>query len=80
MKRARAARKGSKMPIGDIEITESDTRSLKAPVPADPIQTEQIGKFLTNAGQDGYSLIKVTAITTGQRDPYTIGAIFTVSK
>lgn len=68
------------MPLADIEVKETDTRTLKAPVPCDAIQTEQIGKFLANAGQDGYTLVGVSQITTGQRDPYTIGVVLTVSK
>ena len=66
-----------------IEIR--DERGITVPVPADEIDTEQFGKFLVSAGQDGYSLKSAVLITREvgtQRDPAreTLGVKITVSK
>jgi hypothetical protein len=63
-----------------IEFKSTDTRTLQIPVPADDVDTEQLGKFLVNSGQDGYRLSEVATLSTGQRDPIVNGLRLTVSR
>jgi hypothetical protein len=56
----------------EFRVEVKDERILTVPAVADEIDTEQIGKFLVNAGQDGYRIVSITPITRdygNQRDP-----------
>lgn len=64
-----------------IEVEAKDERTIQVPVPADNADTETLGKFILNAGQDGYSLKDAHAVQGGsQRDPYTTGLRVTLEK
>lgn len=61
--------------MSDIEFAVKDERTITIPPTADPGQTEQIGKFLVNAGQDGYSLKEVVLVQRdkgSQREPWLV--------
>lgn len=69
------------MASGSVEVKITDTRSLRCPVPADAVDTEQLGKALVAAGQEGYSMTGAHAVQGGnQRDPYTVAIEITVSR
>lgn len=68
-----------------LTVEVKDERVLTVPVPCSAIDTEQAGKFLVNAGQDGYELKEVTLIQEdkgSQRDPWLVtkGVKFRVVK
>ena len=57
-----------------VTLEIKDERTLTVMLPCFDTDTEQVGKFLVNAGQDGYTLKTVTLIEKHlgtQRDPYT---------
>lgn len=67
----------------DMEVKDEKTAILA--VPATEEDTEQLGKFLVNAGQDGYHLKMASLVQEDkgtQRDPWveTKGVKLTVSK
>lgn len=65
----------------EVKFEVKDERTIQVPVPASNVDTETLGKFILNAGQDGYSLKSVGTIQRGdQRDPYTTGLRVTVAK
>lgn len=71
--------------MADIKIEVKDERTITVPKTASAADTETVGKFLLNAGQDGYGIKSVSAITREegtQRDPYTVtlGVKITVAK
>lgn len=64
-----------------IEFKVTDTRKVAVPIPISPEDTEQLGKFLVNAGQDGYRLAAASTIMGGdQRDPIVRGLRLTASR
>lgn len=62
-----------------LTVTQRDERKIRADFPLNAIDTEQLGKNLVHAGQDGYELVTSREIQGGhQRDPITVGVELTL--
>jgi hypothetical protein len=57
-----------------VNVTSVDTRTVEFRAPLSVEETEQVGKILTNGGQDGYAVNAITPLYSGhQRDQYVTG-------
>lgn len=69
------------MPPAKILTSVKNERAIEFREGLISADVEAVGKFLLAAGQDGYRLTGVSAISGGsQRDPYTVGVRLTCSK
>lgn len=58
----------------EVEIKVKDEREITVPIPADAAATKKLADFVSTATNEGFCLAGVDELTTGQRDPYTVGA------
>ena len=62
----------------DVQVKMTDSRTIEFQQGLTVEQTEQLGKAIVDAGQNGYKLTGVQSLTGGdQRDQYTVGARLT---